>query len=137
MKVVYFGKKYPKVIKTVLRENLQTAKEEDRRKMTGISFIVSSTAKTYKFTPFKALEVEDEVAKILIKNTSGLFHCVDEGERHPEHKPKASTDGYVGDIHAEKIKNLNRKIEKEIKAEKGKSIEEIIEDRKKKSKEEK
>lgn len=126
MKIVYFGKKYPKKIHTVLPGNLRVAKEIDKRKRTGISYIpFEGKAHTYNFEPFKALEVEDAVADFLLKNAGDIFKIV-KGDPDPVVKPVVATDGYVGAVPAEKIPDLEKQVKADIKSEKGKSIEEVI-----------
>uniref|UniRef100_A0A6H1ZA96 Uncharacterized protein n=1 Tax=viral metagenome TaxID=1070528 RepID=A0A6H1ZA96_9ZZZZ len=134
MKLVYFGRKRPKVIKTVAPELLEVVKEEDKRKAGGVTFIASAKNSTYKFVPFQTIEVEDEVAKVLLDKAGDIFKCVDSGDSAPDPNPVVKTDGYVGDIPAEKIKDLKKVQDRQTRVEEGKSIEEIIDTEKSKKK---
>jgi len=136
MKLVYFGKKYPKVIKTVPPEKLARAKEEDRRKAIkgkkitggGVSFIpLNGEEMVYSFEPFKQIEVKKEVGDFLLEHAGDLFKCIDTGDSAPDPEPKVKTDGYVGSVPAERIKDLDKLQKKQVKLEEGKSIEEVIE----------
>ena len=133
MKLVYFGKKRPKVFKTVSPEQLESAKEEGRQKTDGITYVaLSGKSLKYAFEPFKTIEVVEEVATIILSCAGDMFKCVDEGDNVKKPKPIIKTDGYVGDMHAERIKDLPKKVARENKAEEGKSVEQVIDEAKSK-----
>jgi len=135
MKLVYFGKKRSKVIKTVSPEMFDVAREEDRKKGSGITYIpLPGPQLAYSFEPFKTLEVDDEVGGILMDKANDLFKRVDKEPGKPDPKPVPKTDGYVGDTHAERIPDLKKKVEAENRAERGKSVEEVIQDHQDKKK---
>lgn len=136
IQLVYFGKKYPKIIEVVPPENYAQAKEEDRRASEiatktgkihqGVSFIsLSGPAKVYKFSPFKEIAVEERAAKILLGNAGDIFRKVTES-RDPKIDPNIATEGHVGAVHAERIKDLEKTTKAEMKSEKGKSVEQLI-----------
>lgn len=135
--LVYFGRKRPKMIQTVPPDLLEIAKEEDRVKHGlgkggGVNFVpLEGKVLKYNFQPFKALDVHPAVAKILLNCAGDIFQRVDE-ERKGKPEPRISTSGYVGAQHAERIKNLTKRVAAEIKSEEGKSIEEVISDSSKK-----
>jgi len=146
VKIVYFGKKYPKIIQTIAPERLAIEKEKDRRLSaiatkagkihSGISFIpLTGKATTYKFSPFEAKEVPDEIAEVLLNKAGDIFKRVDTEELKPDPTPEIKTDGYVGDTPAERIPDLQKTVAKEVESEKGKSLEEIISGRKDKEEE--
>ena len=136
IQLVYFGKKDPKIIMSVPPEQYEVAKEKDRRLSAiatktgkdhqGVSFIsLSGSTKTYKFAPFKELSVDERVAKILLDKAGDIFRRVNKC-RDPKIKPKIATRGHVGAVHAERIKDLDKTTKKELKNEKGKSVEQLI-----------
>ncbi len=114
MEIVYFGKKQPYTF--------------------TISAVIDGkkTPKCFRFMPFKAQEVPDPYGKIIMANggPAGIFKRLDEDPRKPIPEPKATGDGYVGDLPASKVSKEIR--EKEAKKEEGKTIEEVIEETKEK-----
>lgn len=125
IKIVYFGKKRPKVFKTVSPEMFEYARAEGRSKGDGITYIpLAGKSLRYSFEPFKSIEVDDSVGKVLLDGAGDMFKRVD--DTSPKRKPIIKTDGYVGDVHAENIKDLPKKVSKENKAEEGKSAEQIV-----------
>lgn len=114
MELVYFGKKQPYTftIKAIINGK--------------------KIPKVFHFTPFKAQEVPDEYGKIIMANggRDGIFKRLDKDERKPLPENRGSGDGYVGDLPAGMVTNEQK--EKELKAEEGKTIEEVIEEGKKK-----
>jgi|24BtaG_2_1085350.scaffolds.fasta_scaffold07067_3 hypothetical protein len=151
MEIVYLGRKSPKVIQTVQPELFDRERDMDKRKVRtgynagiggGVTIIKSSgKARKYSFTPFKAIQVDEEVATILLKSSGSLFKRLDKDGAKPIPKAEVSTDGHVGDVHAEKLvdKDGNKILpsdvaKKIVEKEKGKTIDQIIADSKKKSK---
>ena len=152
MRIVYFGRKSPKVIQTVQPEMFERERDMDKRKVRtgfnagiggGVSFIKSSGKnRKYSFIPFKDIEVDEEVATILLRSSNSLFKRIDKDGRKPvPDTPEVSGDGHVGDVHAENLKDskgnklLPSEVAKKImKAEEGKTVDEIIASSKKKSK---
>ncbi len=127
MKLVYFGRKRPKIVKTVSPERFEMARDEDRQKSTGITYIaLAGKALTYRFDPFREIEVNDNAASILLDKANDLFKCVDKDANVSKSKAEVKTNGYVGATHAERISDLDKKVKQEAKAEEGKSVEQII-----------
>ncbi len=125
MKLVYFGKKRPKVIATISPELYPDVKLNNE----GITYI-SLTGKNlkYSFEPFKAIEVDEEVGLILLDKAGDIFKRINIEGRKPDPKPIVKTDGYVGDMAADQITDLKRQVKSDLKEEEGKSIEEVIEE---------
>jgi len=123
MKLVYFGKKRPKVIKTISPELYQ----EYRINKEGITYL-SLTGKDlrYAFEPFKQIEVDEEVGLILLDKAGDIFKRVDVDEKKPDPKPVVKTDGYVGDMAADQIPDLKKQVQRDLKEEEGKSAEQVI-----------
>ena len=141
MDIVYFGNKRPKVIRVVTEENypmrLQQVKAE--MKETPSKHISLLTCRGVDeqdivFEPFKAVNVHASIARKLLDNCGDIFFKVEVAERRriqsPDHKPK--TDGYVGDMTADKIPDLAKQREIDKKNEEGKSIEQVIDESKRK-----
>ena len=129
IKVVYFGMKRPKVFQTVSPQMFEHAKTMGRKKGDGITYIsLANKDLKYSFEPFKAMDIDDAVAKMILDCAGDLFKRVDEGENSPDPIPVIKTDGYVGDTHAERIKDLKKVIAKDKKDEEGKSIERVIDE---------
>lgn len=110
MQIAYFGKKRPKVVM------IDKGPGEQPVKLT--------------FDPFKAIDVPDEIGAQLLENAPDIFKRTD--SRRPLAPVKASTNGYVGDVHASEIPDLQRQRESDVKAEEGKEIDQIIEEAAKK-----
>lgn len=114
MQIVYFGKKQP-YSPTI------TAKINGKK-----------VPKTFRFVPFRAQEVPDEYGEIIMRNggADGTFKRLDKDERKPLPPKIAAGNGYVGDLPASMVTPEQQL--KEIKAEEGKTIEEVIEEPQKK-----
>ncbi len=137
MKLVYFGKKRPKVIQTVSPEFLSMAKEDDKACSGGVSFIpLAGKDLKYSFIPFKEIEVDDLVGKILLDKAGDIFKQVDQGENVEKGPPDISTDGYVGDAHAASLPDMKKTQAREAKQEEDVGMEDFDKkgNRKKKSK---
>lgn len=118
MKIAYFGKKNPKIVDAPTgKVNGVTGEQETIR---------------LSFVPFAQVEVADEIGKILLANAPDIFKRTDSEERRELSKPVVKTEGYVGEAHADQVPNLEKQVEAEQKAEEGKTIEEIVEQEKKK-----
>lgn len=129
VKMVYFGLKRPKVLKVVSSQFYSSLVEEGKRKGDGITYLmIDGKNLTYKFEPFQQIDVDNEVAKILLDKANDLFKRVDVEEGKPNPKPIVKADGYVGDATAESIKDLKKRVENDNKDEEGKNIEQIIEE---------
>jgi hypothetical protein len=143
MKLVYMGKKRPKVFWAVpvksyameldraKRENaIPTGKEHAFDSPKNISVIACEVKERAEiiFEPFKAIDVIDVIADKLLKNCSDIIFKVGHAERKKEQKPdhKPDVDGYVGDTHADSIPDLEKQKRKDKKKEEGKSAEELI-----------
>lgn len=113
MKLAYFGKKRPKKV------DLPVGPGEK--------------VEHYEFEPFKETEVSDEAGKILLDNAGDIFKRTDKDERKPADPVKPSTEGYVGDVHAAEIPDLEKRKAADKKKEEGKDIEEVIAEGEKKS----
>ena len=125
MKLVYFGKKRPKVIQTISPELYADVKLNKE----GITYI-ALTGKNlkYSFEPFKSIEVDEEVGLILLDKAGDIFKRVDVEPGKPDPKPVVKTDGYVGDMPADQIPDLEKQVKRDLKAEEGRSIEQVIEE---------
>lgn len=136
-KLVYFGKRRPKKVKTVSRIDYDNALKEFPN---HTIVVLEGKNLEYSFEPFRAIEVDEALAKILLNNAGDIFKRIDNEPGKPDPKPIIKTDGYVGETPADKIPDLKKKIEQENKAEEGKSVEELIAEhsgkKKKSSKEE-
>lgn len=125
MKLVYFGKKRPKEICTISPERYPEVKINTE----GITYLpLTGKGRKYSFQPFKELEVDDEVGEILLEKAGDIFKQVDSGDRGPKPKPIVKTDGYVGDTPADMIPDLKKRVKSDLKAEEGKSIEQVIDE---------
>lgn len=111
MHIAYFGKKRPKVVM------IDKGQGEQPVKLT--------------FDPFKAIDVPDDIGAQLLENAPDIFKRTD--SRKPLDPVKASTNGYVGDVHASEIPDLQKQRESDVKAEEGKEIDQIIEEAAKKA----
>ncbi len=107
IKLTYFGKKRPKKVDIEVGADI---------------------VEHYVFEPFATTEVSEKAGRILLRNAPDIFKRIDKDERKPITKPIAKTDGYVGDVHASAIPDLNKKIEEDAKEEEGKDVEQIIEE---------
>jgi len=116
MDITYFGKKRPKVVVLEVKPGVK---------------------KEYKFEPFKITKVDDDFGELLLKNAGDIFKRVDKDERKPDPKPQPKTEGYVGDVHAKDIPDLNKQIEQDKKEEEGKTVEQILEEEASKKKKKK
>lgn len=125
MKLVYFGKKRPKVIATISPELYPDVKLNKE----GITYI-SLTGKNlrYSFEPFKSIEVDEEVGLILLDKAGDIFKQVDVEDIKSDPKPIIKTDGYVGDMAADQIPDLKKQVERDLKEEEGKSVEQVIDE---------
>lgn len=110
MQIVYFGKKRPKVV------TIDQGPGEHPRK--------------FMFDPFKATDVPDDIGAQLLENAPDIFKRAD--SRKPLEPVKASTNGYVGDVHASEVPDLQKQTASDAKAEEGKDIDQVIEEAAKK-----
>lgn len=148
MQLVYMGQKRPKTIWVVSGLDhslaLQQAKYENHREkgdfkpLKNISVLKCDSVQERTeivFEPFKAVEVVDTIARLLLKSCADIIFEVGKAERKREQKPdhNPSTNGYVGDSHADQIPDLEKQMELDKKNDEGMSPEELIEKSKKKS----
>lgn len=132
MQLVYFGQKRPKTIRVVSQESYLTEKgramkensNPDKPKHVSLLVLDVKSTKDYTFEPFVAKEVDDAVAKKLLDNCGDIFFKVNEAERKKEEKPdhKPKTDGIVGELAADQIKDREKYLEREKKRDLGVSI---------------
>lgn len=104
IELVYFGKKNPK--KVAIEHQGKTLTET--------------------FIPFQAKETDETLAKILLKNAGDIFQRLDKDQGKPVKKHQPKTDGYVGDVPADKLKKpVKEQIIEDAKEEEGKDIEQL------------
>jgi len=116
VKLVYFGKKNPKKVEIEHKEKTLTE----------------------TFIPFQAKDVDKKLADILLKNAGDIFKRVDKDERKPIIKHQPKTEGYVGEVPADKLTNgevpadkltkpIAEKVKEDEKEEEGKDLEDLEE----------